>query len=184
MSTTYGTIPTDAPPPELPFLSRARQRIRSGIGIRRPWKEMMASFSVPETSNAAVQRLRTNTSHFHVNYAIVVLFMLFISLLWHPVSLIVFTAAMFAWLFLYFLRNDPIVLCGGYAVEERLVMVLLSIFTVVSLLLTHAMVFLVGLAAGMAATVAHAVFRRTNGLVSEEEEGGGGRVVVALLQSL
>lgn len=47
------------------------------------------------------------------------------------------------------------------------------------------MVFLVGLAVGLAVVVAHGVFRRTNDLVFDEEEGGGcgDRVVVDLKET-
>ncbi|KAI3447120.1 hypothetical protein Pfo_003785 [Paulownia fortunei] len=169
MTTTYGTISTATPPPDPPF----GQRIRSVIGTRRrPWKEMV-SFSFPESFNAALQRIQTNASYFHVNYAIIILFMLFISLLWHPVSLIVFIFMMAAWLFLYFLRDEPLVVCG-YGVEEPVILVVLSIFTVVLLLLTHAVVFVAGLVVGLVVVVAHGAFRRTNDLVFDEEEGGGG----------
>ncbi|GFQ08366.1 pra1 family protein f2, partial [Phtheirospermum japonicum] len=96
---------------------------------------MASSFSFPESFNVAVHRIRTNASYFHVNYAIIVLFMLFVSLLWRPLSLIVFIVAMAAWLFLYFLRDRPVVVCG-YGVEERVILVVLSIFTVALLLMT------------------------------------------------
>ncbi|XP_057768294.1 PRA1 family protein F3-like [Salvia miltiorrhiza] len=172
MSTIYGTISTAAPPPDSPFLSR----IRSGIGTRRSWRVMVTSLSMPESVGAAVQRLRTNASYFHVNYAIVVLFTLFVSLLWHPGALIVFTATMFAWLFLYFLRDTPLVV-WGYGVEERVVLVVLSISTVALLLLTQATIFLGGIAAGLAASLAHGVFRRTNDLDFDDEDGGGGAAV-------
>ncbi|XP_051152574.1 PRA1 family protein F3-like [Andrographis paniculata] len=157
MSTTYGTIPTGrsgAPPPsDLPSS-------RSVMLARRPWREMVTSLSLPRSVGAAAERSRANAAYFHVNYSIIVLFALFVSLLWHPVSLVVFLATMAAWLFLYFLRDDQIVLCG-YAVEERVVLVVLSIFTVCLLLMTHAAVFLVGAAVGLLLVAAHAVVRNT-----------------------
>ncbi|PIN25135.1 Prenylated rab acceptor 1 [Handroanthus impetiginosus] len=178
MSTTYGTISTAPPPPALPFLPR----IRSGIGTRRPWKQMF-SFSFPESFNAAIQRIQTNTSYFHVNYAIIILFMLFISLLWHPLSLIVFILVMAAWLFLYFLRDEPVVICG-YGVEERVVLVVLSIFTVGLLLLTRTAVVLAGLALGVVVVLAHGAFRRTSDLAFDENEAGGcGEIVVDLKET-
>lgn len=173
MSTIYGTISTAAPPPDSSFLSSAMTR--SGIGTRRSWRLMIASVSLPESVGEAFLRLRTNAAYFHVNYAMVVLFMLFVTLLWRPAALIVFTASMFAWMFLYFLRDRPIVL-WGYAVEERVVLVVLSISTVAVLLLTQATAFLGGVAAGLAVAVAHAVFRGTDDLEFGEEYGGGAAV--------
>ncbi|KAL2229083.1 PRA1 family protein F2-like [Sesamum indicum] len=171
MSTTYGTIPTTPPPSDPPFLVHARQRVRSDMGTRRPWKEMV-SFSLPESFNAALQRIQTNTSYFHVNYAMIILFALFINLLWHPVALIVFVAMTAAWLFLYILRDEPVVLFG-YAMEEQVVLVVLSILTVVTLMMTRASVFVAGLVVGVVVVVAHGAFRRTNDLVLDEEDGGG-----------
>lgn len=174
MSTVYGTISTATPPaPDSAFYSRAGQRIRSGIGTRRSWRVMITSLSPPESVGSAVQRLVTNAGYFHVNYAIVVLLTLLVSLLWHPGALIVFIATMFAWMFLYFLRDTPLVV-WGYGVEERLVLVGLSVSTVALLFLTKATVFLGGIAAGFVAVLAHSVFRRTNDLGLDE--GGEGSV--------
>ncbi|KAL3625374.1 hypothetical protein CASFOL_030828 [Castilleja foliolosa] len=183
MTTTYGTIPTAAPPLHPPLLSNSGQRIRSGVGTRQPWKELISSsFSLPESFNAAIHRIRTNASYFHVNYAIIVLFMLFVSLLWHPLSLILFIVSMAAWLFLYFLRDRPVVICG-YGVEERLILVVLSILTVALLLTTHAVVFVAGLAVGMVAVMAHAAFRGTSDLVYDDVEAGCGERVVGLKET-
>ncbi|KAK4432911.1 PRA1 family protein F2 [Sesamum alatum] len=168
--TTYGTIPTTPPPSDPPFLVHSRQRVRSDMGSRRPWKEMV-SFSLPESFSAALRRIQTNASYFHVNYAIIILFALFINLLWHPVSLVVFIGMMAAWLFLYILRDEPVVVFG-YAMEEQIVLVALSIMTVVTLMLTRASVFVAGLVVGLVVVVAHGAFRRTNDLVFDEEDGG------------
>lgn len=46
-----------------------------------------------------------------------------------------------------FLRDAPVVF-PGYGVDERVILVVLSISTVVLLMLTHATVFLAGLAMG------------------------------------
>ncbi|KAL3825263.1 hypothetical protein ACJIZ3_021292 [Penstemon smallii] len=168
MNTTYGTIPTPPPSSDPAFLSNARDRIRSSIRTRRPWKEMV-SFSFPGSFNVAHQRIKTNASYFHVNYVIIVLFVLFLSLLWHPVSLIVFLVTMTAWLFLYFLRDDPIMIFG-YGVDKRVILVFLSIFTFVLLLMTHALVFIAGVVVGLVVVVVHGAFRRTNDLVFDEGE--------------
>ncbi|KZV29644.1 hypothetical protein F511_00922 [Dorcoceras hygrometricum] len=177
MSTVYGTISTT----DSPSLSQARQRIRSGVGIRRPWKQM-ASCSIPETFSVALQRVKTNLSYFQVNYVIVILFMVFLSLLWRPISLLVFIFAMGVWLFLYFLRGQPVVLFG-YGVDERVILVVLSISTVLLLLLTHATVFLVGMAVGLVAVVLHGALRRTNDLFYDEEQGVNGDVSVDLKET-
>ncbi|CAI9262230.1 unnamed protein product [Lactuca saligna] len=109
--TTYGTIPTSSGGgTNLEYLSRAKARIKSGLGTRRSWKEMFnfRSVDLPHGVSDAFSRIKINIGYFRMNYAILVLVILFLSLLWHPVSLIVFVVMMAAWLFLYFLRDEPL----------------------------------------------------------------------------
>ncbi|OIW11849.1 hypothetical protein TanjilG_31599 [Lupinus angustifolius] len=175
--TTYGTIstsPNNKNNNNLEYISRARQTIKAGLGTRRPWKLMFnhRSFNVPTAVTAAVSRLRFNLSYFRMNYATVALFILFLSLLWHPISLIVFILIMAAWLFLYFLRDQPLVLVG-HVVDDRVVLVVMAVITVVVLLLTHATVnIMVAVSVGVVVVVVHAVFRKTENLYLDEEEEG------------
>ncbi|XP_027337312.1 PRA1 family protein F3-like [Abrus precatorius] len=172
MTTTYGTIPT-SPPPNLEYISRAKQRIKAGLGTRRPWKTLfnLRSLKIPASGiPEAVSRVRVNVSYFRMNYAMVVLLILFLSLLWHPISLIVFLLLMAAWLFLYFLRDEPLVLLGRF-VDDRLVLMVMAVLTVAVLLLTDATVnIVVAVVVGVAVVVAHAALRRTEDLFLGEEE--------------
>ncbi|KAK7294331.1 hypothetical protein RJT34_17220 [Clitoria ternatea] len=171
-TTIYGTIPTSAPP-SLEYISRAKQRIKAGLGTRRPWKAMLnlRSLKVPGGGVAeAVSRVRVNVSYFRMNYAMVVLLILFLSLLWHPISMIVFLLLMAAWLFLYFLRDEPLVVLGRL-VDDRLVLMVMAVMTVAVLLLTDATVnIVVAVAVGAAVVLAHAALRRTEDLFLGEEE--------------
>ncbi|OIT02302.1 PREDICTED: PRA1 family protein F3-like [Nicotiana attenuata] len=172
--TTYGTIPTITTSSDDMGMMRSSGCLL--LGTRRPWKEML-SFSLPESSGDALLRIKTNSSYFHMNYVIIILFVIFLSLLWHPVSLVVFLITVAAWLFLYFLRDNPLVVFG-YIVDERVVLTFLSIFTMVLLLLISTMNVVSGLAVGVAIVVAHGALRRTDDLrifIDEEEQGGGGQ---------
>ncbi|OIW03782.1 hypothetical protein TanjilG_30059 [Lupinus angustifolius] len=171
--TNYGTIPTPSSPtsPNLEFISRAKLRIKEGLTTRRPWNVMfnLHSVSLPHGFSDAVSRIRTNLSFFQVNYAIVVLLVIFLSLLWHPISMIVFVALMAAWLFLYFLRDQPFVIFGR-TVTDRVVLGVMAVVTVGLLLLTGAIAnILVALLVGAVVVVVHAALRRTDDLFLDEE---------------
>ncbi|PKA51808.1 PRA1 family protein F2 [Apostasia shenzhenica] len=175
--TTYGTIPSSAGGSSpLDFISRAKERSRSALATRRPWREMVNAhaFSFPRSIGEAYPRIRTNAGYFAMNYTIIVLLVVFLSLLWHPISLIVFIALMFAWLFLYFLRDDPVELLGR-TIDDRYVLIGLSVVTLVLLLLTNATAnILISLLIGLAIVLLHSVLRRTDDLFLDEEAAGRG----------
>ncbi|KAK9148936.1 hypothetical protein Scep_007693 [Stephania cephalantha] len=177
--TTYGTIPT-APPSSgsLEYISRAKERMRSGLATRRPWREMIPALhalGLPSGTGDAVSRIRTNLAYFRTNYAMIVLGIVFLSLLWHPISLIVFVVMMLAWLILYFLRDEPLVIFHR-TINDRVVLVVLGVVTLVALLLTHATTnILVSLAVGVVVVVVHAAVRRTEDLFVDEEAAAVGR---------
>ncbi|XP_010552207.1 PREDICTED: PRA1 family protein F3-like [Tarenaya hassleriana] len=178
--TNYGAIPTSSHPAltsaNLEYISRAKQRLKSGFAARRPWKLMfdLHSFGLPHGGFfATISRMKTNLAYFRMNYAIIVLIILFLSLLYHPTSLIVFVALMAIWLFLYFLRDEPLSVIGRQ-VDDRTVLICLSVLTVVLLLLTHATMNIVGaLVIGAVVIVVHSVVRRTEDLFMDEEEARG-----------
>ncbi|XP_022844472.1 PRA1 family protein F3-like [Olea europaea var. sylvestris] len=176
--TSYGTIPTSSSPAgnpvNLEYISRAKERIKAGLGTRRPWREMFnfRCFNLPSTSGA-FSRIKTNLAFFRMNYVIIVLLILFLSLLWHPISLIVFIVMMAIWLFLYFLRDEPLMIFG-WLITDCVVLIVLSVVTIVVLLLTHATTnILVSLLVGVVVVLIHAVVRKTDDLYVDEEAAGG-----------
>ncbi|XAR67640.1 hypothetical protein NMG60_11002484 [Bertholletia excelsa] len=176
--TSYGTIPTSASPagPNLEYISRAKERLKEGLGTRRPWKEMfnLHSIGIPANLNDAIGRIRTNLAYFRVNYAMAVLLVLFLSLLWHPISLIVFVVMMAAWIFLYFLRDEPLVILNR-TIDDRVVLIGLSVLTIVLLLLTNATAnILISLLVGTVLVLIHGALRKTDDLFQDEEAGATG----------
>lgn len=175
--TTYGTIPASSsstPAANLEYIARAKERIRSGLAERRPWKLMfnLRALRLPANFPDALSRVRTNLSFFRTNYAMVFLLILFLSLLWHPISLIVFIVMMAAWLFLYFLRDEPLVVFGR-TIDDRVILAVMSVITIVFLLLTHATVnILVAILIGAVVVVLHAAMRKTDDLSGDEEAAG------------
>lgn len=176
--TTYGTIPTSSSsaPANLEFISRAKERIKSGFAERRPWKLMLdiRSIRLPSGFPDALSRVRTNLSFFRTNYAMVFLFILFLSLLWHPISMIVFIVVFVAWFYLYFFRDEPLVLLGRQ-VDDRVVLGFLGVVTVVALVLTSVWLnVLVSILIGAFLVALHATFRGTEDLYLDEQEAGDG----------
>ncbi|EEF34984.1 PRA1 family protein F2 [Ricinus communis] len=176
--THYGAIPTSSSPGattvNLEYISRAKERIKEGLGTRRPWKMMfnIRSLNLLPNFQESLVRVRTNVSFFRMNYMIIILMILFLSLLWHPISLIVFIVMAFAWIFLYFLRDEPLVIFGR-VIDDRVVMIVLGALTVVFLLLTHVTLnVLVSLLVGVVVVVIHAVVRKTDDLFLDEEATG------------
>ncbi|KAG6494791.1 PRA1 family protein F3-like [Zingiber officinale] len=179
--TTYGTIPTSTAPSSssspLDYISRAKEQGRSALALRRPWRQLgdVRALSLPRSLGDSYTRIRTNAAYFAMNYAIVVLLVVFFSLLFKPVSLIVFIVCTVVWCFLYFLRDVPLVIFGR-EISDLVVLICLSIFTLVALLLTKATAnILISLMIGLVLVLIHAAIRRTEDLVLEEEAEGPGR---------
>ncbi|XP_060205869.1 PRA1 family protein F3-like [Lycium barbarum] len=173
--TNYGTIPTSSSgPPNVEYISRAKQVIREGLGTRRPWKEMfnLHSIKLPSSIRDAFSRIKTNFSYFQMNYALIVLGIVFLSLLWHPISLIVFIVLMAVWLFLYFLRDEPLMIFNRL-ISDRVVLIVLAVVTLGLLLLTHATSnILISLAVGIFVVLIHSALRKTDDLFMDEESAG------------
>ncbi|KAK4773456.1 hypothetical protein SAY87_028475 [Trapa incisa] len=172
--TSYGTIPASSQPYDIQHISQAKERIKAGLGTRRPWRQMLDVHSIrlPLGFPDAVSRSRANIAYFRMNYAIVVLLILFLSLLWHPISLIVFIVMMAAWLFLYFLRDEPLTIFHR-TIDDRVVLIVLSILTIVFLFLTNATWNIIGaLLIGVAVVIIHSVFRNADDLAMDEEAAG------------
>lgn len=173
-TTTYGTIPAAGEELVISHAKDSQQAMSAALATRRPWKEMFQprSFSVPSAAAAdALLRLRSNLPYFRTNYAIAILLLVFLGLLWRPVSLVVLVAMLAAWLFLFFLRDEPLVVMGR-AVDDVAVLVPLSSVTLLALFMTDVTVNLVGsLLVGAVAVVAHAALRRTDELTGDQEAG-------------
>ncbi|KAK1414244.1 hypothetical protein QVD17_29987 [Tagetes erecta] len=181
--TTYGTIPTTTSTgaANLEYLSRAKQRIQTGLGTRRSWNQMFTldSLNFPHTIPESLQRVKTNMVYFRMNYAIIMLLILFLSLLWHPISLIVFVVLMAAWLMLYFFRDEPLVVFDR-VVDDGVVLTVLSVVTFVLLLFTDAIEnVLWSVFVGVVVVVVHAALRKTDDLVDDDDvvDESGGYVV-------
>ncbi|XP_010465233.1 PREDICTED: PRA1 family protein F3-like [Camelina sativa] len=172
--TNYGAIPTSSdgsPVVDLESISRTKHRIVAGLATRRPWKVMFDfhSMGIPHGFSDALSRTKKNLAYFRVNYVIVVLIVIFFSLIWHPISLIVFTVLVFVWIFLYFLRDEPLKVFR-YQINDLTVLIVLGVVTIVLLLLTNATLNIIGaVVTGAVLVLIHAVVRKTEDLFLDEE---------------
>ena len=140
--TRYGTIPTsdDLPTSSAPsstFFSRARAQTNAFTSTLRPWRELvdLTTFSRPYSYVDAKVRARRNLSHFRSNYALITLIILFVGLIYHPISMIVFLLIFTLWLFLYFGNENPIVILGR-EIDDRVVLGFLFLITILGLVFT------------------------------------------------
>ena len=174
--TTYGTNPTSANDlaPKLEYITRAddHHNVRPGLATRRPWKQMLdlRSFNFPRKIATVITRIKANTVYFQTNYTIVVLFSVFLSLVSNPLSLLILLAIIGAWLFLYFLRDEPLTVFDR-EIDHRVVLIAMSVLTLLILFLTDAKLNIaVAVVAGVAVVLSHAAVRKTEDMYQNEDE--------------
>ncbi|KAL9680760.1 hypothetical protein QQ045_012539 [Rhodiola kirilowii] len=182
----YGAIPTTssttaATPStsDISFFSSVQYTAQSAIAMRRPWKDFFAfsSLSRPISYREAMSRIRHNVSHFRINYVMIALFLLFLSLLYHPISMIVFLAVFVGWFFFYFFRDEP-VRVWNRTIGDRVVLVVLGVVTVVALVLTSVgLNVLVSLSIAVVLIGLHAAFKSTEDAYLDEESAAEGGLV-------
>ncbi|PKA50584.1 PRA1 family protein B4 [Apostasia shenzhenica] len=180
-SVSSGTAAPSSAPVATPafrlFLSHLHESVRRSLSDRRPWSELIdrSAFSRPDSLSEATSRVRKNFAYFRVNYLTVIAFVLALSLVSHPVSLLVLLALLASWCFLYLFRpsDSPLVLFGR-TLSERETLAGLSVVTVFVVFLTSVGSLMISaLLIGVAIVAAHGAFRMPEDLFLDDQEPGG-----------
>lgn len=79
---------------------------------RKPWGEMLdrSSFSKPGNMQEAYSRLRRNAGYFRVNYLVIAVLTIAGSFITHPSSLLVLAGLMALWVYMFAIKQGPLVL--------------------------------------------------------------------------
>uniref|UniRef100_A0A5B7BDV8 PRA1 family protein n=1 Tax=Davidia involucrata TaxID=16924 RepID=A0A5B7BDV8_DAVIN len=174
MSSAPG-YPTVPPSTSVDFFSRTTQIRQSIAATQRPWREFLdiSALSLPFPFTESTFRIKQNLIRFHVNYTIIVLLVLFLSLLYHPISMIVFLITFIGWLYLYIYSDEPLVIFNR-TVDDRVVLVFLSVVTLVALILTRVWLnVVVSVVIGVGIVCLHAAIRATDDIDDQESPYGG-----------
>ncbi|XWS53873.1 hypothetical protein CRYUN_Cryun10bG0037700 [Craigia yunnanensis] len=162
------------------LISSLKETAQSLTAIRRPWRDFLDITAVDfPSSSDATTRIAQNLTHFRLNYTIILLLILFLSLIYHPLSILTFLVILLAWFFLYFARDrqEPIVIFG-FIINDWLVIGALIGLTIAGLALTGVWVnVLVAVAIGGSLVILHAALRSTDDLVMDDLESPYGHVL-------
>ncbi|KAB5537923.1 hypothetical protein DKX38_015456 [Salix brachista] len=151
------------------FFKETTKPLTSG---RLPWSVFLdlTLLNFPSSIHDTTTRITQNFVHFSVNYSIILLIILSLSLLYHPLVLIALFITLIAWLSLYFSREEPLSVLG-YQVSDWMVLVVL--FVVDFLVVIWGGVFqnfVVGGGIGVVLMLLHAGLRSTDDLVADDIE--------------
>ncbi|KAG4131624.1 hypothetical protein ERO13_D09G224700v2 [Gossypium hirsutum] len=163
------------------LISGIKGTTQSLTALRRPWRDFfdISTVDLPSSTSDATTRIAQNLTHFRLNYTLILLLILFLSLIYHPLSLLTFLVILLAWFFLYFARDreEPVVIFGFF-IDDRIVIAALFGLTVAGLVLTGVWVnVLVALAVGVGFVILHAGLRSTDDLVMDDLESPYGNVL-------
>ncbi|KAL7597478.1 PRA1 family protein E [Lactuca sativa] len=179
-STAVSSPSTSTLPPGSPstIFARARFHTENFVAKRRPWRDFFdfSAISRPISYEDAMSRIRQNLNYFRVNYAMVMLLIIFLSLIYHPISMIIFLIVLVAWFFLYFFRDprSPIMIFNR-VVDDRVVLTCLSLVTIFALAFTNVgMNVFVSLLIVAVIVGLHAAFRSPDDLFLDEQEAVDG----------
>ncbi|KAI3700795.1 hypothetical protein L2E82_45433 [Cichorium intybus] len=98
----------------------------------RPWfDDFLTSFTLPLSFPELSLRFQKNIYTFRGNYAVISLLIFIITLIFRPFTAIVFLVIIVGWIYLFFARDEPLVVFD-FEFGDRLVLISLSVITIVA----------------------------------------------------
>jgi hypothetical protein len=148
-------------------LSNFKEAALTIMSTRHPWSEFLSlsSLSLPSSLSQATTRIGVNLTRFLFNYSFILLFILLISLVYHPLSILLLLIAFAGWYFLFFTResDESLTLFNLVSLDDRVVVVALVIFSLVVVAVTGVWVnVVVSVVIAAAVVCLHGALRTTD----------------------
>lgn len=158
------------------LLQKGQEAFRLALALKRPWPEMVdrSLLAKPESFSEATVRIRKNLSHFRINYSLIMIAVVAMSLIFHPFYLSILAIILAGWAYLYLVRTDPVVACGR-TLSEREVLLIMSVISLIAIFMTNVgSILITAVMIGVAITAAHGAFRVPDDLFLDDQESTGG----------
>ncbi|CAI8603104.1 unnamed protein product [Vicia faba] len=148
-------------------LSNFKEATLSIMSTRHSWTEFLSlsSLTLPSSLSEATTRIGVNLTRFLFNYSSILLFILLLTLVYHPLAIILLLIAFAGWYLLFFSRDssEPFLLFNLVSLDERVVVAALTVFSFVVVVVTGVWWNVVVAVVVTAAVVClHGALRRTD----------------------
>ncbi|VFQ87566.1 unnamed protein product [Cuscuta campestris] len=139
----------------------------------RPWLQFADStaLSLPISVSDATYRINQNLRYFVGNYVLLMFFVILVSLISRPLTLIVFLVISASWIYLYLSRSEPLELFG-FDIDDRIILGFLSLITLIALFAARVWSnLLISVSIGVVLAVVHAALRAPEDQEASPYEG-------------
>eukprot|EP00897_Mesotaenium_endlicherianum_P002554 jgi/Mesen1/2326/ME000155S01415 len=158
------------------IFSRLQENIKLSLAHQRPWQEMIdrSSFAKPESLAEATSRIKKNLGYFKVNYGIILVGVVVLSMLWNPFSIFWLAVLAGLWTYLFLVRAEPVIVYGRTLSEREKFFLMLALTILITFGLTNVGSILIsGIIVGAAAICVHGAFRVPDDLFLDDQDAGG-----------
>lgn len=152
---------------------RLKEYSMSVVKQQKPWTEVVDrnALSKPANLTEALGRIKKNTAYFRVNYLLVVLTTCAVTFVMNPSSLLVLATLLAAWVYLLFVRTQPLVIGGRQLSEREKVLGMAAVsFITIFFLTSVGTVFFSSLSFSLAVILLHGAFREPDNLFIDDQE--------------